>query len=69
MLSVTTSAVTRTITLVNETQALKPTLLAPPVGAGVYHTHQRPPPVYLPRFLSCEWRSVDCFHPSVLGPL
>ena len=42
MLSVTTAAVTRTITLVNETQALKPTLPALPVGAGVYHTYQRP---------------------------
>lgn len=42
MLSVTTAAVTRTITLVNETQALKPTLPALPVGAGVYHKYQRP---------------------------
>nr|XP_025130431.1 uncharacterized protein LOC102408196 isoform X4 [Bubalus bubalis] len=59
MLSVTTAAVTRTITLVNETQALKPTLLAPPVGAGVYHTHQRPPPCTCPAFFPAKNRGVE----------
>lgn len=50
MLSVTTAAVTRTITLMNETQALKPTLL-PTCGRWVtYHTHQSPPGLMPPSF-------------------